>query len=176
MCSSDLEDLLPFSNERLVRAVAASRAPVVSAIGHEQDVPLVDLAADLRASTPTDAAKRIVPDVAEQLALIASLETRAHRAVARRIDLEDQQIEQASARMLRALTSRISAAASDIEHLLARLRALSPAATLDRGYAIVQLADGSVVRDPKAPAPGDALRITVAEGALDATTVGPAVR
>ena len=65
-----VEDLLPFSNERLVRAVVASRAPVVTAIGHEQDVPLVDLVADLRASTPTDAAKRVVPDVGEEQELI----------------------------------------------------------------------------------------------------------
>lgn len=163
-----VEDLLPFSNERLVRAVIASRAPVVSAIGHEQDVPLVDLAADVRASTPTDAAKRIVPDVAEQTRLIATARTRARAAVERTVAMERQRIEQSQQRVLRTLRHAMEREQQRTEHLLARLRALSPLATLERGYAVVRRDDGSVVRDVVAP--DTRLRIRVAGGEFPAST------
>lgn len=164
-----VEDLLPFSDEELIRAVAASRTPVVSAIGHEQDTPLLDYVADLRASTPTDAAKRIVPDVGEQFTLIRQLRDRARRCVTGWLDRElswldairsrpaladpvrelDRQAEQVDALVRRArmsLDGSLARAADDIGHTRARLLALSPAATLERGYAIVQDNDGAVVR------------------------------
>lgn len=164
-----VEDLLPFSDEGLIRAVAACRTPVVSAIGHEQDSPLLDYVADVRASTPTDAAKRIVPDVAEQFAVIRQLRERMERSVTGRLDREsawlqgmrsrpalanpvrevERQAEQVDALVRRARTSldaRLHRASDDVAHTRARLLALSPAATLKRGYAIVQKQDGSVVR------------------------------
>lgn len=161
-----VEDLLPFSNERLVRAVVASRAPVITAIGHEQDVPLVDLAADLRASTPTDAAKRVVPDVAEQQRLVATACERSRQAVRRRLANEHQRIDHARDRAERTLHHRLTRESDRIEHVLGRLRSLSPLATLERGYAVV-LAQGQVVRDPVAP--GTSLHIRVAGGSFDAT-------
>ena len=164
-----VEDLLPFSNERLVRAVAASRAPVVSAIGHEQDLPLVDLAADVRASTPTDAAKRIVPDVAEQRLLVTSLRSRARQAVHRDIDRERQHIDSSRQRTRRTVVQRVDRGRNDIDHLVARLRALSPAATLDRGYAVVIDDRGGVVRDAEAVRPGERLNVRVARGGFSVT-------
>jgi exodeoxyribonuclease VII large subunit len=174
------EDLLPFSDEELVRAVAASRTPVISAIGHEQDVPLLDLVADVRASTPTDAARRAVPDVAEQLALIDQLRGRARRCLAGRIDRESSWLAAARSRPALAspmreidrreelvlaltdrarqsLSARLARATDDIAHTRARLVTLSPASTLRRGYAIVQRADGTVVREAAGLAPGDVL-------------------
>lgn len=164
-----VEDLLPFSNERLVRAVVASRAPVVSAIGHEQDVPLVDLAADLRASTPTDAAKRIVPDVVEEMRLVESLQGRARRIIRRALDTEFDRVVDRRDRGRAAILRRVERGRTDIEHLSARLRVLSPAATLDRGYAVVRTADGRVVRSPADVAIGDPLDIRIADGRLGAT-------
>lgn len=164
-----VEDLLPFSNERLVRAVVASRAPVVSAIGHEQDVPLVDLAADLRASTPTDAAKRIVPDVVEEMRLVESLQGRARRIIRRALDTEFDRVVDRRERGRAAILRRVERGRTDIEHLSARLRVLSPAATLDRGYAVVRTADGRVVRSPADVAIGDPLDIRIADGRLGAT-------
>ena len=164
-----IEDLLPFSDESLIRAVAACQTPVVSAIGHEQDAPLLDYVADVRASTPTDAARRVVPDVAEQFALIAQLRGRARRCLAGRLDRESSWLAgcgpgpRSPPRSVRwsAVRSRCSpwrsvrAAAcppgwtgpkTTWRHTRGRLLALSPAATLRRGYAIVQRADGTVVR------------------------------
>lgn len=143
-----VEDLLPFSNERLVRAVVASRAPVVTAIGHEQDVPLVDLVADLRASTPTDAAKRVVPDVGEQQELIRRQRERASRVIARRVQSESLEIARSRSLSRWSIARRIEHGRADLAHLNARLAALSPAATLDRGYAVLRTRDGAVVRDP----------------------------
>ena len=164
-----VEDLLPFSNERLVRAIAASRAPIVSAIGHEQDVPLADLVADLRASTPTDAAKRIVPDADEELAFVLAARTRLHRGINRRIDAEQEHLDRARTSSHRAVRHRLERAGADNVHLLARLRALSPQATLERGYAVVRRADdGAIVRDPGDAEPGADLEIRVARGSLRA--------
>jgi exodeoxyribonuclease VII large subunit len=177
-----IEDLLPFSDESLVRAVAACRTPVVSAIGHEQDAPLLDYVADLRASTPTDAAKRVVPDVAEQLALIGQLRDRARRCVTGWLDREtawlssirsrpaladpvrelERQSDQVTALLQRArvsLDAGLTRGADDLAHVRARLLALSPAATLRRGYAIVQHPDDSVVRAAAEVADGEKLTI-----------------
>lgn len=159
-----VEDLLPFSNERLVRAVVASRSPVVTAIGHEQDVPLVDLVADLRASTPTDAAKRIVPDVHEERERIDAHRQRARRIVERRITADAQEVSRARTSARRTLQRRIDHGLVDVEHLRARLTALSPASTLERGYAVLRTRDGRVVRDPAALTPGESLEARVAHG------------
>lgn len=182
-----LEDLLPFSNEAMVRAVAACRTPVVSAIGHEADTPLLDLVADVRASTPTDAAKRVVPDVVEETERVAQLrrrnlaalralldrETAALRAVLSRPVLADprsmlapRSVEVAALRdrSRRVLSASLDRAGDNLAHTLARVTALSPAATLERGYAVLQTADGHVVRRPTDVAPGDVLRARVAEG------------
>ena len=186
-----VEDLLPFSDEALCRAVAACRTPVVSAIGHEPDSPLVDLVADVRCSTPTDAGKRVVPDVAEELARVHALRDRArrvavgtverertHLAVARSrpvladphvlVDVRAEQVRGLRERARRCTTTRLDAAQSDLEHTLARVVALSPHATLARGYAVVQAADGTVLRDPAQVARGDALRVRLADGELAA--------
>jgi exodeoxyribonuclease VII large subunit len=181
-----LEDLLPFSDEALVRAVAACRTPVVSAIGHEQDTPLLDYVADLRASTPTDAAKRIVPDVAEQTALITQLRDRARRCVTGWLDREtawlaavrsrpaladpvreiERQAERVDALLQRArmsLTGSLARAGDDVAHTRARLLALSPASTLGRGYAIVQHRDDGVVRSAAEVQEGEMLTVRFAE-------------
>jgi exodeoxyribonuclease VII large subunit len=190
-----LEDLLPFSNETLVRAVAAARTPVVSAIGHEVDSPLVDLVADHRASTPTDAGKVVVPDVAEQQAGLDAAAARLRRAVAghvrheqaildgllsrpvladphRLVDARQQQVLASRERARRCLAARLDRGEDDIRHLSSQVRALSPAATLDRGYAVVQREDGVVVRDPSDVAAGDHLRLRVAAGEIAAQVAG----
>jgi exodeoxyribonuclease VII large subunit len=161
-----VEDLLPFSNERLIRAVVASRVPVVTAIGHEQDVPLVDLVADLRASTPTDAAKRIVPDVTEEWERITQQRQRARRVVERRLTADASEVTRAVAMARRSVQRRIDHGAVDLEHLHARLTALSPASTLERGYAVLQTREGAVVRDPAILASGEPLDARVAHGAF----------
>ena len=184
-----VEDLLPFSNETLVRVVAAMRTPVISAIGHDTDRPLLDLVADVAASTPTDAAKRIVPDLDEQTRAIAELRERARGSVRTRLERErelmaglperlrrtlrtrvQREAEEAAAQRARARTrlgALLHAARSDLDHVRARVRALSPQATLDRGYAVVRRADGTVVRAP-ADAVGP-LRVRVAGGEFGAT-------
>ena len=187
-----IEDLLPFSDETLVRAVAACRTPVVSAIGHEQDAPILDYVADVRASTPTDAARRVVPDVGEQLALIAQLRTRARRSLAGRLDREmswlagiksrpaladpvreiERQQELVAAltqRARRCLSATLDRAGDDVSHTRARLLALSPAATLRRGYAIVQHGDSSVVRSAAEVAPAEKLIVRFADDQLKVT-------
>ncbi|WKU00183.1 exodeoxyribonuclease VII large subunit [Micromonospora soli] len=190
-----IEDLLPFSDEALCRAVFACRTPVVSAIGHETDAPLLDYVADVRASTPTDAAKRIVPDLTEEVRLIGQARSRLERAVRNLVDRESHRLDLLRSRPVlarpqvmveqratevtalrdragRCLDHRLGAAGDDLRHTLARLRALSPAATLDRGYAIVQRADGHVVRAASEVAKGDPLRVRLAEGELAATVDG----
>jgi exodeoxyribonuclease VII large subunit len=184
-----VEDLLPFSDETLIRAVAACRTPVVSAIGHEQDTPLLDYVADLRASTPTDAAKRVVPDVSEQLALISQLRDRGRRAIkgwldreqswlqattsrpaianpVREIERQSEQVDGLLQRARSCLDSRLDRAGDDIAHTRARLLALSPAATLKRGYAIVQHADATVVRSAAEVTEGEELNVRFAEDEL----------
>lgn len=163
-----LHDLLPFSDEALIRAVAACTVPVVSAIGHEPDTPLLDFVADLRASTPTDAAKRIVPDVGEEVAGIATMRHRAQQAVRRLLDHETAALAQVRSRPVlagpttivdeqgalllqsrdrarRALSHRLEREREGIAHHLARVQALSPLATMRRGYAVAQSADGRVL-------------------------------
>ncbi len=190
-----IEDLLPFSDEALCRAVFACRTPVVSAIGHETDAPLVDYVADVRASTPTDAAKRVVPDLAEELRLIQQARHRVERAVRNLVDRESHRLDGLRSRPVlarpqvmieqratdvtglrqrasRCLDHRLGAAADELRHTLARLRALSPAATLERGYAIVQRADGHVVRAAGEVDAGDPLRVRLADGELAATVDG----
>jgi exodeoxyribonuclease VII large subunit len=162
-----VEDLLPFSNETLVRAVAACTTPVVSAIGHEQDAPLIDFVADLRASTPTDAAKRIVPSLAEQEALVSSLRTRAHRVVVGQLDRESQRVTDVRRRGRTVVLNAITSRESEIGHLSARVHTLSPAATLERGYAIVTNAVGVIVRTPDDA--DSALDIRVSGGRFTAT-------
>ena len=193
-----LEDLLPFSNEALIRVVAACVTPLVSAIGHEVDTPLLDFVADVRASTPTDAAKRIVPDVGEQLQLIAGLRDRAHRSLTGRLDRERtglaalrsrpvladpenllrdraQVVHALTERSHRVLVHRLDRAGDDLRHVRARVGALSPAATLERGYAVVQRSDGAVVRRPTQVEAGEWLRLRLAEGEL-AAQVSPQPR
>jgi exodeoxyribonuclease VII large subunit len=182
-----LEDLLPFSDESLIRAVAAARTPVVSAIGHEQDAPLLDLVADLRASTPTDAGKRIVPDWAEESRRISDRRASIDRSVLTRLDQATTWLEQtrsrpamadpagllprlaaevhtARQRAFRAVEQRITTQERDLAHLRARARALSPLATLDRGYAVVVGPGGELVRAADQLHPGDGVRVRVATG------------
>ncbi len=191
----DPQTLLGFSDERLVRAVAAASTPVVSAIGHENDHPLLDDVADLRASTPTDAAKRVVPDVAEQRALIAQLRARLTSRLTQRVSHDIAQLEQLRSRpALRAPESMLTARAHEIELLVGRgrarvdrgldaqvqrtaelratLRALSPASTLARGYAIAHLADGVIVRDAAQAPASVPVVVTVGRGSFAARSEG----
>lgn len=190
----DFQNLLPFSDERLVRFVATLRTPVVSAIGHEPDHPILDDVADLRASTPTDAAKRIVPDVADELARIAQARAMLRARVTTLVTHQTQLVEGLRSRPVLAdpsvmierradeiarlqeradvLTSRaVDRAESGVRELAARVRTLSPQATLDRGFAVVQHASGAVLRDAADTSPGDGLLITLASGNVSATTV-----
>jgi exodeoxyribonuclease VII large subunit len=188
-----VEDLLPFSNETLVRAVAAARTPVVSAIGHESDVSLLDHVADLAASTPTDAATRIVPDLAAEQEMITQLRARARSCVRRRLDREHElmaglpgrmrrvvrgrldreraQVDQHRSRAQRRLAALLQAARADLAHVRSHVRALSPQATLDRGYAVVRRSDGTIVREA-AEATG-LLRVRVARGEFEASALTP---
>ncbi|GGX40040.1 exodeoxyribonuclease VII large subunit [Streptomyces fructofermentans] len=182
-----VEDLLPFSDEELVRTVAACRTPVVSAIGHEPDNPLLDHVADLRASTPTDAAKKVVPDVGEEYERVQFLRDRARRCVESHVDREERGLAHALARPSmqdphrmvdgrgdevsallgrgrRTLGHLLDRADSELTHTHARVVALSPAATLKRGYAVLQRSDGHAVRSPDEVTADESLRARVAEG------------
>jgi exodeoxyribonuclease VII large subunit len=186
-----VEDLLPFSDEALCRAVFACRTPVISAIGHETDTPLLDFVADVRASTPTDAARRAVPDLAEERRGVAQYRARLDRAVTNRLRREQdtldalrsrpvlarpetmlearaEQVADLRARTARTLRHRLERADTELHHTLARLRTLSPLATLRRGYAIVRRGDGAVVREPAEVGPGEPLRVRLAGGELAA--------
>ena len=166
-----VEDLLPFSNESLVRAAAAARTPIVSAIGHEQDSPLLDLVADLRASTPTDAAKRIVPSWHEQFSIISALRNRSVSGLRNRLDRESGFAQDSRRRIRTRLHHLIETNQRDLEHLTARVRALSPAATLERGYAIVTNEVGEIIRDASTVSPGEYIRVRVAQGAFQAQSL-----
>lgn len=194
-----LEDLLPFSNETLVRAVAACRTPVVSAVGHEVDSPLLDLVADVRASTPTDAGRRVVPAVADELAGLHAACGRLRRAMSGRLEAEastlaalcarpvlaaphrslDERalaVQAAADRARRALGARLAHEAAEVAGLRRTVRNLSPASTLERGYAVVQDADGRVVRAATDVDPGDQVRVRLASGELVAgveAQIGP---
>jgi exodeoxyribonuclease VII large subunit len=187
------EDLLPFSDESLVRLVASCITPIVSAIGHEKDAPLLDLVADFRASTPTDAGKRVVPDMEEELTKISNLRGRALRFVQSRIEFEIAKIAQfmdrpsmrdpitmittrsevisnLSARAHRSTSHHISLAREEIANLSTGLRTLSPQSTLDRGYAVVQKIDGRIVRRASEVTTGEHLKIRLADGAATVVT------
>ncbi|WP_313477640.1 exodeoxyribonuclease VII large subunit [Microbacterium sp.] len=191
----DPQTLLGFSDERLVRAVAAASTPVVSAIGHENDHPLLDDVADLRASTPTDAAKRVVPDVGEQRAIVAQLRARATTRLTQRVSHDIAQLEQLRSRpVLRSpdpiiddrtqevwllvsrgrdtVTRELDAAHRSTSELRASLRALSPAATLARGYAIAHLDDGRILSDAVDAPAGTAMTVTVDRGSIRAVSEG----
>ena len=188
----DFQNLLVFSDEAVVRAAAACVTPIVSAIGHEADRPLLDEVADLRASTPTDAAKRVVPDVAEELARVQQARSGMRLRVTQRISTEvdrlgalrtrpvlanpvsmiDSRAEELSryvARSEELIERRLERAHTGIVDLTGQLRALSPRRTLERGYAIAQLPDGTAVRDASSAPAGTTLLLTVAVGSLTAT-------
>ena len=194
-----VEDLLPFSDEALIRAISRCRTPVVSAIGHEPDSPLSDLVADLRAATPTDAAKRVVPDVAEERRRIAEARARTARALRAWVEREEHHlvalrsrpcmadpygivdsraeiVAEAVRALRRDITRIIDSESTSLGHLSARLTTLGPAATLARGYAVVQSVagenDGRVVSSITDAPPGSQLRIRVSDGALSAAVLG----
>lgn len=196
-----VEDLLPFSDETLCRAIAACTTPVVSAVGHEPDNPLCDLVADLRAATPTDAAKKVVPDTAAELNLVRELRHRSAQALRNWVGREQrtlihlrsrpvladplrglhqrsEEVERARAAVRRDINRMVAVESDRIGHLAARLATLGPAATLARGYAVVQAfgadggAEGILRSTADAPA-GTQLRIRVADGAVGATSTGP---
>jgi exodeoxyribonuclease VII large subunit len=189
-----VEDLLPFSNESLLRAVAAATTPVVSAIGHDVDTPLLDLVADHRASTPTDAAKAVVPDAEAERTGVAAARERAQRALAARVHHERRRLVELSSRPVladkgafvrgqrevvgalreragRRVEAQLHRARDQVAHLRAQARALSPQSTLDRGYAVVSQAGGAVVTDPAAVASEELLRVRVARGEFGARVV-----
>jgi exodeoxyribonuclease VII large subunit len=187
-----VEDLLPFSDEAVIRAVHAARTPVVSAIGHEPDSPLLDLVADLRASTPTDAARRIVPDVAEEAQRVLHTRERMRRWMRQRLAAEQQHVDALRSRPSladprsglsgrvhdvhalrdrgrRVLSHVLDRAEDDLGHQLARVRALSPLATLRRGYAVLSDADGRLFSSVEDVAGGQPVTIRLADGRIAAT-------
>ncbi len=189
------EDLLPFSDESLVRLVADAVTPIVSAIGHEKDAPLLDLVADYRASTPTDAGKRVVPDVQEEMTKIRNLQDRAARHISNFIDFERHRLENIRsrpifrdplsmvtlrqeaisalrARSIRSTGHRLNLAQEELTNLRAQVRTLSPQATLDRGYAVVLTQEGNIVRKASSLMVGQKIAIRVAHGVVAATTDG----
>ncbi|WP_299440586.1 exodeoxyribonuclease VII large subunit [uncultured Phycicoccus sp.] len=190
-----VEDLLPFSNESLLRAVAAATTPVVSAIGHDVDTPLLDLVADHRASTPTDAAKAVVPDADAERRGLEAAGARARRALAGRLHHERRRLTELTSRpvladkgafvrvqrdVVTALRGRahhrvealVHRQRDQVAHLRAQARALSPQSTLDRGYAVVSTAAETVVTDPADLTPDQMLHIRVARGDFGARVVG----
>lgn len=187
-----VEDLLPFSNESLVRAVAAARTPIVSAIGHERDTPLIDFAADFRASTPTDAAKRIVPNVVEERAGVANALGRIRGAIESRVMRESNGLAQLvsrpvlanpmaliephevalgqqTERLRNSLDRQVMRLELELHRLSAQVGALSPQATLERGYAVVQDLSGHVVTTAESVAPGQEVSVRLYEGSFTAT-------
>ena len=190
------EDLLPFSDESLVRLAASCETPIVSAIGHEKDSPLLDLVADYRASTPTDAAKRVVPDIEQEIADINKIRDRIYRRLVSMIDYELNQISQLRNRPvmkdpsvmvkvrveeLNALRDRshrgfkalLDIEKKEIKGVIAHLRSLSPQSTMDRGYSVVKSDDGKIVRDATKLKAGAVLRIRAAKGEARASVLEP---
>ncbi|HME79772.1 MAG TPA: exodeoxyribonuclease VII large subunit [Mycobacterium sp.] len=194
-----VEDLLPFSDETLCRAIGACRTPVVSAVGHEPDNPLCDLVADLRAATPTDAAKKIVPDTAAEQHLLDDLRRRSAQALRNWVAREQralaqlrsrpvlaeplaalrvraEEVHRARSAVRRDITRMIDVEAERVGHLSARLATLGPAATLVRGYAVVQTVatDGpsAVLRSVDDAPAGTKLRVRVADGSVAAISEG----
>jgi exodeoxyribonuclease VII large subunit len=189
------EDLLAFSDEGLVRLAAACKKPIVSAIGHEQDTPLLDLVADVRASTPTDAAKLVVPDFQEEVGKIKNLRDRSDRKINDLVILEmtkivnliqrpvmkdplimvtsrQEIISGFISRSFMSMNSKLLRAFDEVTHIAARVRTLSPQATLDRGYSVVQKSDGVIVKDPASLAPGEKIQLRMAKGVALATALG----
>jgi exodeoxyribonuclease VII large subunit len=188
------EDLLPFSDESLVRLAASCETPIVSAIGHEKDSPLLDLIADYRASTPTDAAKRVVPDIEQEIADINKIRDRIYRRLVSTIDYELNQIAQLRNRPVmkdpsvmvkvrvdelnalrdrsnRGFKSLLEIEKKEIKGVIAHLRSLSPQSTMDRGYSVVQSDDGKIVRDATKLKAGAVLRIRAAKGEARASVL-----
>jgi exodeoxyribonuclease VII large subunit len=159
------EDLLPFSDERVVRAIAACRVPVVSAVGHEQDTPLCDLVADARASTPTAAARLVVPELAQLTARLDSQRGALARSVRRLLERDRERLTRTHDRLVRAPRLALERKRTACEHAAARLRALSPRATLDRGYAIAR-SGGEIVRDASSLTVGDRVEVELARGSV----------
>jgi exodeoxyribonuclease VII large subunit len=183
-----LEDLWSFNEERVVRAVAAAPVPIIVGVGHESDVTLADFAADVRAPTPSAAAEQAVPDATQFPAILARLRERASAALVGGVTARGQRLategralarlapDVAAARQRagdlldrghRALAVRAERERSMLTGLADALRTLSPAATLERGYAIARLPDGRVVRDPAQAPAGSAVTVAVARGTLD---------
>jgi exodeoxyribonuclease VII large subunit len=162
------EDLLPFSDERVVRAVAACSVPVVSAVGHEQDTPLCDLAADVRASTPTAAARLVVPDIKELRATLVRSREALHRGAQRAVERHEQRLAATHDRLGRAPLLALERRRGTLDTLHARLGVLSPVATLERGYAIVHRGD-ELVRSSTQVEDGDEIDVRVADGTFGAT-------
>ena len=162
------EDLLPFSDERLVRAIAACPVPVVSAVGHEQDTPLSDLVADARASTPTAAARLVVPDLVDLTARLERSRTALATGARRALERERRRLDVARDHLRRAPLLLVERRRAAVEHSAGRLRALSPRATLDRGYAIVRTA-GSIVRSSSEVATGTQVDVELGNGGFGAT-------
>ncbi len=162
------EDLLPFSDESVVRAIAACRVPVISAIGHEQDTPLSDLAADVRASTPTAAARLVVPDLDQLLAGLERARDALERSVKRRLQLDTERLGRLIDRLRVGPERLLERKRAAIDLAGGRLRALSPRATVARGYAIVRAAD-VVVRDARSVPTGSRIDVELAAGHLSAT-------
>ena len=190
-----VEDLLPFSDEGLVRAAAAARTPIVSAIGHETDCPLLDLVADYRASTPTDAARRIVPDLAEETIGLDSARERMRGVLTARLEAEQRgldqvrerpvmtdpavivrdretELDQIRERLRRGLGTALSLAQADLHAERARLTALSPQGVLDRGYAILRKPGGTIITSAEDVAKGDLIEGVLASGRMVAQVVG----
>ncbi len=166
------EDLLPFSDEGLVRLAASCKTPIVSAIGHEQDAPLLDLVADWRASTPTDAAKRVVPDIAEEKLKISQLQDRVIRKIVNQITAEMEKIAALIMRpFMKDPTKLITYKFDELTHITARLRTLSPQATLERGYTIVRDSTGAIVKTATALKVDQPINLKFATGTASATTI-----
>ncbi|WP_024800045.1 exodeoxyribonuclease VII large subunit [Nocardia sp. BMG51109] len=193
-----VEDLLPFSDETLCRAIVAATTPIVSAVGHEPDNPISDYVADLRAATPTDAAERVVPDAAAELALVDELRERSAAALRGWVNREARALDQLRSRPVlaeplrlleqrhdeverlrigarRAVGHLLDTQSTATRHLREKLTAVGPAATMARGYAVVQRVSGQerhVIRAVGDAPPGTQLRIRVADGAITAATLG----